>query len=377
MKIEFKLFLQKFVVGVSAFLTLIMTLGVSVNAGTTANIVMNYKGTNYTKVIYDVEADQIIAGAMTPGLTNIGEMCDNVSVVSGGTVQINKGAVIATVKNLIAAGNANIYLDLTQFEVKTAVTSNAPAGGVAATPAVPSAPEKTSAALTNPATATLSAAAPSTAVLAPPAKPAAYSKAMMDYFGKSVFVGDSIMVGFRNYATRSKGTCFSDAKFLANESYSLRNGLREKSKLHPTYNGAKRTVWESIKLMDVDRVFIMFGMNDISIVGSDQTCSNYVEFVKRIKAAKPGIQVNIISMTNIMNGHEKPTLNNAGVREFNIKLEALCKANGWGFCNLAPYLVDANGGLATNYCSDKYVHMTGAAYSDVWAPVIYQYGLTH
>lgn len=352
------------------FLSAIISLfcfSTAVYAGNPVSVVMRYNAANYSKTIYDVEVDMIKAGTVTDGLRQIGEMCDNVAVISGGADKVNKQAVMSVVASQIQAGAEYISIDLTKYlsSGSAAVSADTAqvSGSISDAAGIPIPGDTVSGPATVPA-------------LAPVPKPMAYSAAMCNYYARSVFIGDSLMVGFRNYAANAKTSYINKANFLCAGSYSLRNALVQGSKLHPTYKGKKRPVWESIAEMDVDRVFIMFGMNDISIVGTDKSCENYVSLISKIKQAKPGIEINIISMTNVLAGHEGKGLNNAAVRDFNTKLAALCSTNGWGFCNLAPLLVDENGALASVYCSDHFVHHTNKAYSEAWESFFYQYALS-
>lgn len=373
----------KFLVSFCTIITiLILNTPLSVFAEGSTSVIMTYKGTTYTKVLYDVETEMIKNGSITNGLKNIEEMCDNVEVLSGGSAVIDKPAVISTIRDYITAGKTSINIDLSYF-IKGTTESNAAivAQYVSSLPAEQTDAENAAAtaetALITDGTlpTTTTATSPAPAAVAPPVKPAAYSAAMNNYYKKAVFIGDSIMVGFRNYSMKAKDSYLNHANFLCAGSYSLRNALRQASDLHPTYKGAKRPVWESIGMMDVDRVFIMFGMNDISVVGVDKSVDNFASLISKIKTVKPNIEINIISMTNVLAGNEGKGLNNASVRDFNTKLEAACLKNGWGFCNLAPYMVDANGALAKEYCSDGFVHQTHKAYSEVWEPFFYNYAV--
>lgn len=200
-----------------------------------------------------------------------------------------------------------------------------------------------------------------------PAETVAVSPEISEFYRKSVFIGDSLTLGFRNYAMKSE-TGVHDTNFLCAGSYSLRTALETSSSLHPIYKGKKQPVWESIKSMDVSHVFILFGMNDIAVVGNEQTCKNYESFVNKIKEVKPDVDINIISMTYTLAGASKGRLNNDNIRSFNTQLKAFCRAKGWTYCNIVDRLADANGNLAKSYCSDGFVHQTHAAYAGVWDP---------
>lgn len=195
------------------------------------------------------------------------------------------------------------------------------------------------------------------------------------YFADSVFVGDSIMLGFRNYCMKQKDSYLNNIKFLAAGSFSVTNSLwdvTEKS-VHPVYQGKKRQIWESISMMeDVKRVFLFFGMNDLNVSGLEGTCEKYQQLISKIKEQSPDVEIHIISMTYTLKGAGKGKLKNDTIREFNILLQDMAKENGWGFLDMATPLSDENGDLAEKYCSDGYVHQSRAAY-DVWSTVIRDY----
>lgn len=194
------------------------------------------------------------------------------------------------------------------------------------------------------------------------------------YFADSVFVGDSIMLGFRNYCMKQKDSFLNDIQFLAAGSFSVSNSLwdvTEKS-VHPVYKGQKRHIWESISMMDVKKVFLFFGMNDLNVSGIEGTVEKYEQLITNIKEKSPDVEIHIISMTYTLKGAGKGKLKNDNIREFNVLLQDMAKENGWGFMDMATPLSDENGDLAAKYCSDGYVHQSRAAY-DVWTTVIRDY----
>ena len=194
------------------------------------------------------------------------------------------------------------------------------------------------------------------------------------YFADSVFVGDSIMLGFRNYCMKQKDSFLNDIQFLAAGSFSVTNSLwdvNEKS-VHPVYQGKKRQIWESISMMDVKRVFLFFGMNDLNVSGLEGTCEKYQQLISNIKEKSPDVEIHIISMTYTLKCAGKGKLKNNIIREFNVLLQDMAKDNGWGYMDMATPLADENGDLAEKYCSDGYVHQSRAAY-DVWSTQIRDY----
>ena len=188
------------------------------------------------------------------------------------------------------------------------------------------------------------------------------------YYGRSVFVGDSIMVGFRNYAANTPDSCVHNATFLATTSYSLYSALMplEASNLHPTFRGQKYLVWDALSIINPDRVFIMFGTNDLVCYSPDKIVSNYVDFISRIKAANPNIEINVISMTPVYSGTNNGCLNKDGVACLNAGLIQMCQDNGYNYVNLYDSMVGTDGCIVPSYSSDRYVHMNNNCYATCW-----------
>ena len=125
-------------------------------------------------------------------------------------------------------------------------------------------------------------------------------------------------------------------------------------------------------MMDVKRVFLFFGMNDLNVSGLEGTCEKYQQLISNIKEKSPDVEIHIISMTYTLKGAGKGKLKNDIIREFNVLLQDMTKENGWGYMDMATPLADENGDLAEKYCSDGYVHQSRAAY-DVWTTQIRDY----
>ena len=198
------------------------------------------------------------------------------------------------------------------------------------------------------------------------------------YFDDSVFVGDSIMLGFRNYAMKRQDTFLSRMGFLAAGSYSANNALWDvdDKSVHPVYQGEQRQVWESISLMGSKKVFLMLGMNDLNITGVEGSCEKYEELIGKIKEKNPDVEIIIMSMTYVLKGKETGKLQNDTIREYNEMLKAMSEKNGWGYVDVAEALADENGDLAEEYCSDEFAHQNPEAY-DVWVSVLRKYADEH
>lgn len=196
------------------------------------------------------------------------------------------------------------------------------------------------------------------------------------YFGDSVFIGDSIMLGFRNYSAKQE-TYVHDIQFLAVGSYGVKNALKpvNKENIHPKYKGKKYQLWEAIPLMECKRVFIMFGMNDIAPLGLEGARDKYKELIDKILEASPDLEIHIISMTYTLEGKGKKILNNTNIAEYNTLLQEMAEENGWGYIDLCTPTSDGNGNLAEDCCSDGFVHLTKTAYT-LWEEELILYANT-
>lgn len=193
------------------------------------------------------------------------------------------------------------------------------------------------------------------------------------YYGDSVFVGDSIMVGFRNYSAKQT-SYVHDIQFLAVGSYSAFNAVKPvtDSNVHPVYKGKKCQIWNAIPLIGSKRAFILLGMNDISILGLEGARDQYKALIDKILETSPDIEIHIISVTYTLEGQGKGKLNNNNLAQYNVLLQEMAEENGWGYIDLCTPISDGNGNLAKEYCSDGFVHLSNTAYS-IWETQLTNY----
>lgn len=196
------------------------------------------------------------------------------------------------------------------------------------------------------------------------------------YYGDSVFIGDSIMLGFRNYSAKQE-TYVQDIQFLAAGSYGVNNALKpvKGDNVHPKYKGQKYQLWDAIPLIGSKRAFIMFGMNDIAPLGLEGARDKYKELIDKILETSPDLEIHIISMTYTLKGAGKKVLNNTNIAEYNTLLQEMAEENGWGYIDLCTVTSDGEGNLAEECCNDGFVHLTKTAYS-LWETELINYANT-
>lgn len=194
------------------------------------------------------------------------------------------------------------------------------------------------------------------------------------FFEHSVFIGDSVMMGFRNFVMGQPAGFLGGPEFLVSGSFSVRMALNEISKdtIHPIYQGEQRYIWDSISMMGAEKVFLFFGLNDIGMEGVDGACENYLTVIEKIQEVNPNVSIYVISTTNMLTGSEKGKLNNENIRLLNEKMKEYCETGAAEYIDIANFLIGEDGGLKKELCSDDYVHQTYAAY-EIWTKVLRGY----
>ena len=188
------------------------------------------------------------------------------------------------------------------------------------------------------------------------------------FFDDAVFIGDSVTLKLSYYAASSGE--LGKATFLTRGSYGVNHAVTDSMLL--SFQGKEMKVEEAVKATGAKKVFIMLGMNDIALYGIDKTVENWKTLIDRIKTTCPNVKIYVQSMTPIWTGGEVGGLTNSNMNTYNQKLEGAVKALGCDFINVAPYMKDSTGGLATLYCSDSFVHVTDEG-SAAWIKVLKAY----
>lgn len=199
------------------------------------------------------------------------------------------------------------------------------------------------------------------------------------FFADSVFVGDSLTVGFRDYCKTHPGSVASDSThFLARVSCSAKaavskNALTAHANIMPIYNGRVQYIEDSVsQLPNVSKMFICYGMNDLTTSTPKQFLSDFETLVSRITAKTPGLKVYVISIPCVMADVDNGNLNNKNIQAANLLLQDACARNDWGFINITEHLMGADNAIRPEYSADKYVHENSRAYK-IWDSVLKDY----
>jgi len=188
------------------------------------------------------------------------------------------------------------------------------------------------------------------------------------FFDDAVFMGDSVSLKLSYYAASSGE--LGKAKFLVVGSYGVANAINDHPDTKLSFQGTTYTDFEkALAATGSKKLFVMFGMNDIGLYGIDGTIANWGKFIGMVRDACPDMKIYIQSMTPVWTGGEKGGLKNPNVDAYNVKLKAFAQSNGCTFIDVAPYMKDSTGGLATIYCSDSFVHLSTEG-AKAWVKVL-------
>lgn len=202
------------------------------------------------------------------------------------------------------------------------------------------------------------------AVLAPPKS----FDGPSEFFNDSAFIGDSVSLKLSYYAEDTGE--LGDALFLVSGNYGVAHAVEDTMQLY--FQGKDMTPQDALATAGVKKVFIMLGMNDIGLYGVDKTVEYWAEFVKNIREKNPNIAICIQSMTPVYSDGQVGDLTNSNVDDYNKKLKEFASKNNCSYMDIASFMKDSDGGLASDYCSDDFVHLTDAGAS-AWTKVLKAY----
>lgn len=185
------------------------------------------------------------------------------------------------------------------------------------------------------------------------------------YFGKSAFIGSSVGVGMKYYM-RSKGRGYlGDPVMLVQGCYSFANDKGHDNRYRIGYRGRKYRAKDAVKAAKVKRVFISMGTNDLW-KDAKSTSKDYISYVRGIRKTNPGVIIFIQSMTPMCTSSNRRYLNNSAINTLNKEMKRYCqKTKDVYYVDVTQGMRDKTGGLKSKYSSDRYVHLSHAAY-DLW-----------
>jgi len=129
-----------------------------------------------------------------------------------------------------------------------------------------------------------------------------------------------------------------------------------------TTYGLKKRLSQNIKNLNIEKLFIMIGFNDLRYRNNDEILKNFKIIFSQIKAGKVFVQ-SILPVDSSLSEY------NARIVQLNCQLKTLCEQTGFLYIELHSYFLDKNGGLSAEYTHDG-VHLNRNG-NLLWAERIY------
>lgn len=194
-----------------------------------------------------------------------------------------------------------------------------------------------------------------------------------EYFSNSVFVGDSIMEGIRQYVVRQRKIepTLGDARFIATTiGISLSDLVGDKQDcVYYSYRGKEQPLTDILAdLGTIDRIFLMLGLNDLTVVDADTDVAveRYLRLIRNLQQQFPQSEIVLLTGTPKVASSWLPNyvpnreLDNSLISAFVQKLIAMCDENAVLYVDTHAALQDVNGNLPDDYCRDGYIHLNDA-----------------
>lgn len=197
-----------------------------------------------------------------------------------------------------------------------------------------------------------------------------------EYFDDTLFVGDSIMEGIRQYVTaqRQNGEMLGSASFLTSTmGVSLAGLLGEQPpNVQFSYQGAERPLEEIIIDVAPRRVFLLIGLNDLASdpgATAADCVDRYARLVDRLQTSCPDTEFIIITNPPKVASAWLPSytanrgFNNQLIGAFVEALVNMCQERNIPYVDAYAALKDENGTLPDAFCRDGFIHLNhqGAA----------------
>ncbi len=203
-----------------------------------------------------------------------------------------------------------------------------------------------------------------------PAKERLPDEVLYTYYDNSLFVGDSLMVGFRLYVRGEQAkrpAYFAGVKFYAVDSYLLHSASTENvSGAGPElrFNGNNVTLAWLMRREQPRRVFILAGLND-DIHNHTDRADRYIDRIMALRDKyAPGAEICFFTLLPVTQrvGPDRQRRQDA----YNAWLAGKCAAVGAVCVDIAAGLKGTDGFLPKDFCRDGKFHLSRQG-NAVWA----------
>lgn len=184
-----------------------------------------------------------------------------------------------------------------------------------------------------------------------------------EHFSDSLFIGDSITVGFSAYG------------YIAENNVAAKVGLNPSSALTKEIempDGSSKTVSARAAELQPKNVYIMLGSNGIQWLSNDSMLNSVSELSEEIKSADPDCSVYLLSIppvTEVYNNENEGDIMSR-IKDYNTELKNIASQNGCGYIDITTPLQDSTGYFDPDLAEKDGIHFKGRCYTLVLDEII-------
>ena len=198
------------------------------------------------------------------------------------------------------------------------------------------------------------------------------------YFSDAIFIGDSLTVGFCNNSGCSAAGFFGKVGWTTTAAMNTKiteadsNVTSTMTTAINNSNGTGITIMEAVKNSSFNKVYIMYGINEINS-NLDSFKNNYERIIDTVRAVNPNAVIYIQSILPIDTSKQYgANISNETVLVKNNLLRQLAQREKCLFVNVSEIMYNTDGTLKTDYYVSDGLHLKSSTYS-YW----YSYLKTH
>ncbi len=184
-----------------------------------------------------------------------------------------------------------------------------------------------------------------------------------EHFSDSLFIGDSITVGFSAYG------------YIGENNVAAKVGLNPSSALTKEIempDGSTKTVSARAAELQPKNVYIMLGSNGIQWLSNESMLGSVSELSAEIKSADPDCSVYLLSIppvTEVYNNENEGDIMSR-INNYNAELKNIAAQNGCGYIDITTPLQDSTGYFAPDLAEKDGIHFKGRCYTLVLDEII-------
>ena len=195
---------------------------------------------------------------------------------------------------------------------------------------------------------------------APEGSQSEFKTVELDYFDDALFIGDSRVVGLRDY-----GKFEDHGTFYAYEGLNIFRLLNQRIVEVPGQR-RKITVEDALSQNQFAKIYIMVGINELDIGTQEGFIETYKERLSRIQELQPDAKITIMSIMLVTEKRSRKGdfISNKKLIERNEALKELADGERIFYLDVNEAITDESGGMNPTYTSDG-IHLK-AKYVPLW-----------